>query len=87
MNKPNMDKEKLDIVKSILRFLRDEIESTKLDMEQKESLEVAKQCLESTYEIDSGDASVYSESANLYYLFNVNAEVISPFPFTIDRLI
>ncbi|GJQ68180.1 putative homodimerisation domain of SGTA [Trypoxylus dichotomus] len=70
-----MAKQKIDIVKSILRFLHDEIESTKLDMDQKESLEVAKQCLESTYDIDSADNSIYTGSANLFNLFNVNTEV------------
>lgn len=70
-----MEKEKADIVKSILRFLREEIENTKLDMEQKESLEVAKQCLESTYDIDSSDSAVYTESTNLFNLFNVTTEV------------
>lgn len=70
-----MNKEKGDIVKSILRFLRDEIEGSQLDMDQKESLEVAKQCLESTYEIDSADTTVYTEATNLFHLFNVNTEV------------
>lgn len=70
-----MESAKTDVVKSILRFLHTEIESSKLDMEQKESLEVAKQCLESTYEIDAGDPSVLSDALNLYTLFNVASGV------------
>lgn len=54
-----MDFDRKTIVKSILRFLQDEINGPNLDSEQKECIDVARQCLENTYEI----ASISCDSA------------------------
>lgn len=40
------------LVKGIIKFLLDEMESSDLDAERKESLEVAVQCLETCYDLD-----------------------------------
>lgn len=48
-----MDVDKKRVVKSILKFIKDELAGTSLDGEQKESLDVARQCLETTYETSS----------------------------------
>lgn len=70
-----MDNAKLNIVRSILRFLREEIEHSRLDAEQKESLDVARQCLESTYEVDGNDRSALADAQDLYSLFHVKTDV------------
>lgn len=68
-----MDEERKSIIKSILRFLRDEIKGTILDAEQKECIDVARQCLENTYEIsDSLDTAV-----DLSTLFNIKKVEVS----------
>lgn len=69
-----MDDGRKNIVKSILKFLRDEMNGTNLDSEQKECLDVARQCLENTYEItNSLDFAI-----DLLTLFDVKkAEVTS----------
>ncbi|XP_022914411.1 small glutamine-rich tetratricopeptide repeat-containing protein alpha-like isoform X2 [Onthophagus taurus] len=70
-----MDDIKLQIIKSILRFLRDEIEHSTLDAEQKESLDVARQCLESTYEVDGNDLASLANADDLNLMFRANSEV------------
>lgn len=62
-----MEEGRRNIIKSILRFLRDEINGNNLDAEQKESIDVARQCLESTYEVYNSP----SEAVDLLSLFNV----------------
>lgn len=68
----SMDEGRKTIVKSILRFLKDEINGTALDSEQKECIDVARQCLESTYEISNS----LDSAPDLLSIFEVkNAEV------------
>lgn len=62
-----MEEGRRNIIKSILRFLRDEINGNNLDSEQKESIDVARQCLESTYEV----YNIHSDAVDLLSLFNV----------------
>lgn len=70
-----MDDDKKTIIKSILRYLRDEINGSNLDAEQKECIDVARQCLENTYEItDSLDSAV-----DLTALFNLKKVDVSKF--------
>lgn len=62
-----MDEKRKNIIKSILKFLKDEIDGSALDAEQKECIDVARQCLENTYEIsESLDSAV-----DLVTLFSV----------------
>lgn len=48
----NLQNKKTKLVKSIIRFLRDESESIELNADQKECVEVAVQCLESAYNLE-----------------------------------
>lgn len=50
-----MDVDKKRMVRSILRFIKDELSGPSLDPEQKESLDVARQCLETTYDVNSSE--------------------------------
>ncbi|CAG9760375.1 unnamed protein product [Ceutorhynchus assimilis] len=50
-----MDTRKQILVNSLISFLQDELNGTGLDKEKKESLEVAIQCLETTFEVDGAN--------------------------------
>lgn len=62
-----MDEGRKNVIKSILRFLRDEINGTSLDAEQKECIDVARQCLENTYELQNS----LDSAVDLLSLFKV----------------
>ncbi|XP_017771196.1 PREDICTED: small glutamine-rich tetratricopeptide repeat-containing protein beta-like [Nicrophorus vespilloides] len=61
-----------ECLKSILKLLKDEMSSEKLDSDQKESLGVAKQCLESCYSLEDADL------ANAVSLVNAFNELTYP---------
>lgn len=47
-----MNTVKRDVILSIIKHLREECDNSDLDPEQQESVDVARQCLETTYEVD-----------------------------------
>lgn len=49
----NLQKKKVRLVRSMIRFLKQESESTDLDGDQKEAIEVAVQCLETAYDLEN----------------------------------
>ncbi|XP_052774984.1 small glutamine-rich tetratricopeptide repeat-containing protein beta-like [Mya arenaria] len=66
------------LVFSIIRFLQDQRTSNTLEEEQAESLEVAIQCLESSYGIDTSDEQTvakYQVQKNLLDLFNAQLSI------------
>ena len=69
-----MSKVRGKIIRSILRFLTDKRTNELLDSEQQESLLVAYQCLEATFELDL-TASAEDDITELYSLFNSKPEV------------
>ncbi|XP_052256795.1 small glutamine-rich tetratricopeptide repeat-containing protein beta-like isoform X2 [Dreissena polymorpha] len=69
------------LVFSIIRFLQDQRTSNTLEEEQAESLEVAIQCLESSYSIDSSDEQTvakYHVQRNLLDIFNAQMSLELP---------
>lgn len=47
-----MNTVKRDVILSVIKYLREECNNSELDPEQQESVDVARQCLETTYEVD-----------------------------------
>ncbi|ENN81065.1 small glutamine-rich tetratricopeptide repeat-containing protein beta [Dendroctonus ponderosae] len=68
-----MDSKKQILVNSIINFLRNELTGTSLTDEKKESLEVAVQCLETTFEVEEDQEGV--ETVDLLSLIQVKQKV------------
>jgi len=62
---------KQECLKSILQFLKTELADNVLDFEQKESLTVAKQCIESCYDIDENTADTADDLVELFHSLNL----------------
>lgn len=59
------------VLSSVIKFCSNELNSDGLDSDQKESLLVAKQCLETTYEIEETSADNASDLIDLFYSNNL----------------
>ncbi|XP_065165276.1 small glutamine-rich tetratricopeptide repeat-containing protein beta [Atheta coriaria] len=75
-NYPNITPDRYEeirkaVLSSVIKFCSNELNSDGLDSDQKESLLVAKQCLETTYEIEETSADNASDLIDLFYSNNL----------------
>lgn len=49
----DIQKKKIRLVRSVINFLKQEVDSSDLDGDQKEAVEVAVQCLETAYDLEN----------------------------------
>lgn len=66
----SLQKKKIRLVRSTIGFLKQEADSTELDGDQKEAIEVAVQCLETAYDLENKPDS--KDAVNLLDLIDAS---------------
>lgn len=76
----SLDPKKQCLILNVVNFLQNELINGNLNDERKESVEVAIQCLETAFEIDSDTKTkLASEKLDLLSLIKITPEVIKRF--------